>query len=160
MVLSHRDMLSGPRHRQVESSGAEIGERARNLNLPFRWKVYNMPWLPKKSRYPHLLDEALCKPPIEISIITTTIQTAPTPTPTTVTGLVVVDKHAGHDPEVFRRLFWWNLVLVVPVLVFSDQIQEWFDYSIDGAWGRVGRSVGGNSRLPVGRQAVPGGGCG
>ena len=44
------------------------------------------------------------------------------------------DKHAGHDPEVFRRLFWWNLVLVVPVLVFSDQIQEWFDYSIDGAW--------------------------
>ena len=44
------------------------------------------------------------------------------------------DKHAGHDPEMFRRLFWWNLVLAVPVLVFSDQIQDWFDYSIDGAW--------------------------
>ncbi|MDH4170658.1 MAG: copper-translocating P-type ATPase [Acidimicrobiia bacterium] len=43
------------------------------------------------------------------------------------------DKHAGHDPEVFRRLFWWNLVLAVPVLVFSDQIQEWFGYSIGGA---------------------------
>jgi Cu2+-exporting ATPase len=40
------------------------------------------------------------------------------------------DKHAGHDPEVFRRLFWWNLLLAIPVLVFSSQIQEWFDYSI------------------------------
>jgi P-type Cu2+ transporter len=44
------------------------------------------------------------------------------------------DKHAGHDPEVFRRLFWWNLGLAVPVLVFSDQIQDWFGYSIDAAW--------------------------
>ncbi len=44
------------------------------------------------------------------------------------------DKHAGHDPEMFRRLFWWNVVLAVPVLVFSEQIQEWFGYSIDGAW--------------------------
>jgi Cu2+-exporting ATPase len=44
------------------------------------------------------------------------------------------DKHAGHDPEMFRRLFWWNLLLAVPVLVFSEQIQDWFDYSIDGAW--------------------------
>lgn len=44
------------------------------------------------------------------------------------------DKHAGHDPEMFRRLFWWNLLLAVPVLVFSSQIQEWFGYSIDGAW--------------------------
>lgn len=44
------------------------------------------------------------------------------------------DKHAGHDPEMFRQLFWWNLVLAVPVLVFSEQIQDWFGYSIDGAW--------------------------
>ena len=44
------------------------------------------------------------------------------------------DKHAGHDPEMFRQLFWWNLVLAVPVLVFSKQIQDWFGYSIDGAW--------------------------
>ncbi len=44
------------------------------------------------------------------------------------------DKHAGHDPEMFRRLFWWNLALAVPVLVFSAQIQDWFGYSIDGAW--------------------------
>ncbi len=44
------------------------------------------------------------------------------------------DKHAGHDPEMFRRLFWWNLIIAVPVLVFSSQIQEWFGYSINGAW--------------------------
>ncbi len=44
------------------------------------------------------------------------------------------DKHAGHDPEMFRRLFWWNLALAVPVLVFSEQIQDWFGYSIDGGW--------------------------
>lgn len=44
------------------------------------------------------------------------------------------DKHAGHDPEMFRRLFWWNVVLAIPVLVFSKQIQEWFGYSIDADW--------------------------
>ncbi len=44
------------------------------------------------------------------------------------------DKHAGHDPAMFRRLFWWNLLLAIPVLVFSVQVQEWFGYTIDGAW--------------------------
>ncbi len=44
------------------------------------------------------------------------------------------DKHEGHDPNMFRRLFWWNLILAVPVLVFSGQIQDWFNYSIDGSW--------------------------
>jgi len=44
------------------------------------------------------------------------------------------DKHAGHDPEMFRRLFWWSLLLAVPVLAFSDQIQNWFGYSLSGAW--------------------------
>ena len=43
-------------------------------------------------------------------------------------------EHAGHDPEMFRRLFWSNLALAVPVFAFSEQIQEWFGYSIDGAW--------------------------
>ena len=28
----------------------------------------------------------------------------------------------------FRRLFWRNLLLAIPVLVFSDQIQDWFGY--------------------------------
>ncbi|MDW3221113.1 MAG: copper-translocating P-type ATPase [Acidimicrobiales bacterium] len=44
------------------------------------------------------------------------------------------DRHAGHDPDVFRRLFWRNLALAVPVLVFSVQIQEWFGYEIDAPW--------------------------
>jgi len=42
--------------------------------------------------------------------------------------------HAGHDPEIFRRLFWKNLVLAVPVLMFSDQIQDWFGYEIGANW--------------------------
>jgi P-type Cu2+ transporter len=44
------------------------------------------------------------------------------------------DKHAGHDPAMFRRLFWWNLALAVPVLAFSEQVQEWFGYSFDAPW--------------------------
>ncbi len=43
------------------------------------------------------------------------------------------DHHACHDPEIFRRAFWWNLLLAIPVLVFSEQIQEWFRYDIDFA---------------------------
>jgi Cu2+-exporting ATPase len=34
----------------------------------------------------------------------------------------------------FRRLFWWNLLLAVPVLAFSTQIQDWFGYSITAGW--------------------------
>jgi cation transport ATPase len=44
------------------------------------------------------------------------------------------DKHAGHDPEMFRRLFWWNLLLAVPVLITSPQIQDWFGYDLGGGW--------------------------
>ena len=44
------------------------------------------------------------------------------------------DKHAGHDPAMFRRLFWWNLALAVPVVVFSEMIQDWFGYMIDAGW--------------------------
>jgi Cu2+-exporting ATPase len=34
----------------------------------------------------------------------------------------------------FRRLFWWNLLLAIPVIVFSHMIQDWFGYSIDADW--------------------------
>lgn len=39
---------------------------------------------------------------------------------------------AGHGDhaEMFRRLFWINLVLAVPVLLLSAQIQEWFGYEL------------------------------
>ncbi len=40
------------------------------------------------------------------------------------------EDHGGHGDhaEMFRRLFWRNLLLAVPVLVFSDQIQDWLGY--------------------------------
>lgn len=37
--------------------------------------------------------------------------------------------HAGHA-EMFRRLFWHNLVLAIPVLAFSQMIQEWFGFEL------------------------------
>src|SRR5690606_38283832 len=45
------------------------------------------------------------------------------------------DKHAGHDPEVFRRRFWLTLVLTVPVVLFSETVQDWFGYSLEGVPG-------------------------
>ena len=45
------------------------------------------------------------------------------------------DRHAGHDPEVFRRKFWLTLALSVPVIAFSEMVQGWFGYSLDGVPG-------------------------
>jgi P-type Cu2+ transporter len=41
------------------------------------------------------------------------------------------DKHAGHDPEMFRRRFWWSVLLTVPLVVTSHMVMDWFGYSID-----------------------------
>ncbi|MGA5299856.1 heavy metal translocating P-type ATPase [Nucisporomicrobium flavum] len=41
------------------------------------------------------------------------------------------DKHAGHDPEMFRRKFWLSLLLTVPIVVTSHMVMDWFGYSID-----------------------------
>lgn len=38
------------------------------------------------------------------------------------------DKHAGHSPEMFKDRFWVSLILTVPVLYFSEQIQAWLGY--------------------------------
>ena len=38
------------------------------------------------------------------------------------------DKHAGHSPEMFRDRFWLSLVLTVPILYFSEQLQTWLNY--------------------------------
>jgi len=42
------------------------------------------------------------------------------------------DRHAGHGAhgEVFRRLFWWNLLLAIPVFVSSEMVQDWFGYEL------------------------------
>jgi Cu2+-exporting ATPase len=45
------------------------------------------------------------------------------------------DKHAGHDPEAFRRKFWVTLVLTIPIVISSDMVMGWFNYSLSGvAW--------------------------
>ncbi|MCA9840081.1 MAG: copper-translocating P-type ATPase [Trueperaceae bacterium] len=38
------------------------------------------------------------------------------------------DKHAGHNPKMFRDRFWFSLVLTLPILYFSEQFQAWFHY--------------------------------
>jgi len=37
-------------------------------------------------------------------------------------------KHAGHDPDAFRRQFWIVLLLTVPVVVWSSEVQMWLGY--------------------------------
>jgi len=41
--------------------------------------------------------------------------------------------HAGHGDhaEMFRRLFWWSLLLTVPIVATSHMVMDWFGYSID-----------------------------
>ncbi|MGE5829622.1 MAG: heavy metal translocating P-type ATPase [Micromonosporaceae bacterium] len=41
------------------------------------------------------------------------------------------DKHAGHDPEMFRRKFWFSLLLTVPVVLTSPMVMDWFGYSLE-----------------------------
>ncbi|WP_329016293.1 copper-translocating P-type ATPase [Micromonospora rifamycinica] len=41
------------------------------------------------------------------------------------------DKHAGHDPEAFRRKFWLSLVLTVPIVVTSHMVMDLFGYRVD-----------------------------
>jgi Cu2+-exporting ATPase len=39
------------------------------------------------------------------------------------------DKHAGHDPDVFRRQFWIVLLLTIPVVIWSHEVQMWLGYT-------------------------------
>jgi P-type Cu2+ transporter len=39
------------------------------------------------------------------------------------------DKHAGHSVAMFRDRFWLSLVLTLPVVFYSEMIQEWFGYT-------------------------------
>ncbi len=40
------------------------------------------------------------------------------------------DKHAGHDPEMFRRRFWLSLLLTVPLVATSEMVMDWFGYEL------------------------------
>jgi P-type Cu2+ transporter len=39
------------------------------------------------------------------------------------------DKHAGHSVAMFRDRFWLSFALTLPVIFFSEMIQEWFGYT-------------------------------
>jgi P-type Cu2+ transporter len=40
------------------------------------------------------------------------------------------DKHAGHNPNMFKQKFWLSLALTIPALLFSATIQEWFGFEL------------------------------
>ncbi|HEX4868387.1 MAG TPA: heavy metal translocating P-type ATPase, partial [Acidimicrobiales bacterium] len=42
-------------------------------------------------------------------------------------------KHAGHHVEMFRRRFWWSLLLTVPIVATSHMVMDWFGYELDVA---------------------------
>ena len=39
------------------------------------------------------------------------------------------DKHAGHNPMIFKKKFWLSFVLTIPVLIFSQTIQELLNFT-------------------------------
>jgi Cu2+-exporting ATPase len=40
-------------------------------------------------------------------------------------------QHAGHHVEMFRRRFWWSLLLTLPVVLTSHMVMDWFGYELD-----------------------------
>ena len=39
--------------------------------------------------------------------------------------------HHGDHVEMFRRRFWWSLLLTVPLVVTSHMVMDWFGYELD-----------------------------
>lgn len=39
------------------------------------------------------------------------------------------DKHAGHSVAMFKDKFWLSLLLTIPVLIYSEMIQQWFSFT-------------------------------
>ena len=44
-------------------------------------------------------------------------------------GHAAHNKHAGHDPDVFRRQFWIVLLLTIPVVIWSHEVMMWLGYT-------------------------------
>jgi Cu2+-exporting ATPase len=40
------------------------------------------------------------------------------------------DKHAGHSVAMFRDRFWVCLILTIPVVLFSEMVQDWLGFSL------------------------------
>ena len=51
------------------------------------------------------------------------------------------DRHAGHSPKLFRQKFWLSLALTVPVVVWSQHIQDLLGYTAP--------SFAGSARIPA-----------
>lgn len=49
-------------------------------------------------------------------------------TPVSHEGHTEHEGHSGHDPVIFRRKFWLSFLLSIPTLLYSDTIQEWFNF--------------------------------
>ncbi len=39
------------------------------------------------------------------------------------------DKHAGHNPDMFKKKFWLSFALTIPVLIYSHTIQELLNFT-------------------------------
>jgi P-type Cu2+ transporter len=51
------------------------------------------------------------------------------------------DQHAGHSVAMFRDRFWLSVLLTVPVLIWSEMIQEWLGFTAP--------SFTGSDRIPL-----------
>lgn len=40
------------------------------------------------------------------------------------------DKHAGHNPNMFKQKFWLSLLLTIPTLLFSHTVQGWLGFDL------------------------------
>ncbi|MGC4191451.1 MAG: heavy metal translocating P-type ATPase [Thermomicrobiales bacterium] len=40
------------------------------------------------------------------------------------------DKHAGHSVAMFRDRFWLSLLLSIPVVLYSEMVQDWLHFSM------------------------------
>ncbi|MFY9227825.1 MAG: heavy metal translocating P-type ATPase [Candidatus Microsaccharimonas sp.] len=40
------------------------------------------------------------------------------------------DKHAGHNPNMFKQKFWLSLLLTIPTLLFSHTVQSWLGFKL------------------------------
>lgn len=40
------------------------------------------------------------------------------------------DKHAGHSVNMFRDRFWWSLILTIPIVLYSQMVQEWLNFNM------------------------------
>ena len=40
-----------------------------------------------------------------------------------------IDKHLGHNIEIFFRKFWISLILSIPVILYSDIFQKFFKWA-------------------------------